>query len=56
MVVERIESVVLLVDQHTLDSYLAACALDPARAVLIYDRQMTGPYVELATISASDWA
>jgi hypothetical protein len=46
--VQPIESVVLLVDQHTLDSYLAACALDPARAVLVYDRQMTGPYVELA--------
>jgi hypothetical protein len=46
--VEAINSVVLLVDQHTLDSYLAACALDPARAILIYDRQMTGPYTELA--------
>ncbi len=48
VMVGTIESVVLLVDQHTLDSYLAVCALDPARAVLVYDRQMTGPYVELA--------
>ncbi|HEV7807543.1 MAG TPA: DUF1887 family CARF protein [Solirubrobacteraceae bacterium] len=47
--IDSIEEVVLLVDQHTLDSYLALCALDPVRAVLIYDRQMAGPYRQLAS-------
>jgi hypothetical protein len=40
---QRPSSLALLADEHALDAYLAACALRPARAILIHARGLLRP-------------